>query len=276
MKVKQIAKIAWKFVDENAPTILMVAAELLLVCTTVSAIKDAPVAKEKIHEAKVKKLADKNDRDPLEVIEHFNENDILETKLTVWEYTQVLVPVYWRTAVCFVGCGTCIFFSNRVLNKRYLAVLGVLAAKEKDLEKYKDKIKELFGESKAENVENEIANDIIQKAPLTDENVFCTMYGNHLFYDTISHTWFRSSIDAVKRGLNEFNAQLMRDEEASVDDLCYHYGYELMTDCACNREIWDYDIEKKNLLDATYRFSGHPITQEPCTVITYNRFPKWH
>lgn len=269
MKVKQMAKVVMKFVDENLPLILTIAAECGLVATVVSAVHDAPKAKDAISETKdekAKELQETSDR--VLVVEN--------VKLNAWEYFKCLAPVYWRTAVCATGTGLCIFFAYHTQHKRYLAALGLLALREKDLEKYKNKVKELFGESKAEKVENELANDIIQMAPMEDENTFFTMYGNQLFYDTASHSWFRSNLNAVKKGINDFNAQLMHDKEASVDDLCYHYGFEQMAEAGLSRNIWTYDDNKENQLVPKFRFSGHPVTQEACTVITYDRLPVYH
>lgn len=280
MKVKHIAKLVWKVVDENAPTILMVLAEIGLVGTVISAINDAPIAQDKLTDAKMDKAEEIERTDPASMEKYRIENeesaeplyDLTKIRLTPWEYVQILAPVYWKTAVGFAITSTCIFLGPHIAKKRYLLALGLLASREKEIEKYKDKVKELFGEKKVQQIEDKIAQDIVDDAP--DElNVFYTGDGNQLFYDTASHTWFRSSRECVDRAINQFNAQLLEDEEATVADLAYHYGYQLMDNYDLDRMMWTYDVGKKNLLKAEFSYCGHPRTQEPCCVIRYDRHP---
>ena len=282
--VKQAIKIGLRFIDENAPTILMVVSLIGLGGSVACAIHDAPIAKEKIQDAKLDKAEKIEIETPDELNKYKNEDgeyDLAKIKLTPWEYVQILTPVYWRTGACTIATGVCIFFAHHIEHKRYLAALSLLALKEKDLEKYKDKVKELFGEKKADQVENELAKDICE-APPDELNVFYTGDGIQLFYDTASHSWFRSSREAIDRAINRFNSDLLDEasnndgtSEMSISDLIYHYGYQLMDNFELDRQKFRYDASKGNLLKADIKYAAHPRTQEVCGVITYNQYPSF-
>lgn len=281
MKVKQMAKVVMKFVDENLPLILTIAAECGLVATVVSAVHDAPKARGEIERAKNEKFSSLSDEEKQKAWDESTEcYDLLMVKLNAWEYFKCLAPVYWRTAVCVTGTGLCIFFAYHTQHKRYLAALGLLALREKDLEKYKEKVKELFGESKAEKVENELAKDVISNPPTDELNVFYTGEGIQLFYDTASHSWFRSSREAIDRAINSFNNDMLDqaarndgEAELSVSDLIYFYGYQLMDSFELDRMKFMYNATQGDLLKADIRYAAHPRTQEVCGVITYNMHP---
>ena len=289
MKVKHIAKVVWKFVDENAPTILMALAEIGLVGTVISAIHDAPIARDKLTDAKLDK-AEEIERSHPELLENYRIDeetdhpvyDLTKIKLTPWEYIKTLTPVYWRTAVGFVATSTCIFLGPHIAKKRYLVALGLLASREKEMEKYKNKIKELFGEKKADQVETELAKDICKNAPDDELNVFYTGEGIQLFYDTASHSWFRSSREAIDRAINRFNSDLLDEAsnndgtaEMSVSDLIYQYGFQLMDNFEVDRQKFHYNASKGNLLKPDITYAAHPRTQEPCGVIKYNQYPSF-
>lgn len=290
MKVKHIAKIVWKFVDENAPTILMILAETGLVATVFSAIHDAPIARDKLTEAKLDKAEEIERTDPAYVENEESAEwknivpvyDLTKIKLTPWEYITNLAPVYWKTAVGFAVTSTCIFLGPHIAKKRYLLALGLLASREKEMEKYKDKIKELFGEKKADQVETELAKDICKNAPDDELNVFYTGEGIQLFYDTASHSWFRSSREAIDRAINRFNSDLLDEAsnndgtaEMSVSDLIYQYGFQLMDNFEVDRQKFHYNANKGNLLKSDITYAAHPRTQEPCGVIKYNQYPSF-
>ena len=157
MNLKLVWKAVSKGVVDNLPTILTIAAELGLIGSVVSAAIDSPKAIAKIQEAKMEK-AEKIERES-ELDESLdiyrNEDGVLslsKIKLTPWEYVTVLTPIYWKTGVCVLLTGTCIFFSNHINKHRLALLLAALKLKDKEFKEYEEKVKELFGEKKAKEV----------------------------------------------------------------------------------------------------------------------------
>lgn len=269
MEIKTFVKAALKFVDENLPTILMVAAEIGLAGTVVAAINDAPKAKEAITNKKLDKAAEiENSQENIELYKNSDgEYDLKLIPMTPWEYFTTLAPIYWHTALCAGVTGTCIFMSNHIGRKRYLAVLGALALKEKDLEKYKEKVKEFFGEKKTKELEHEINKDISLNAPVDRNKIYATGHGDYLCYEPLSRSYFRSSIDAVKAGINDFLRQLITDGQATISDLVYALDIPLQDSYVEDRSGWIYEGMRASLPEFSFDYSGNPVTNEPCMVI---------
>lgn len=275
MKIKAMAKIALKFIDDNLPTILTIAATSGLLASVGLAIKETPRAKKELLEAKIDKAEKLGRENPDDLEQYRNEEKYIEfdsVKLTPWEYFKVLAPVYWKMGACVIVTGTCIIMSHHISHKRYLAVLGALALKEKDLEQYKSKIKELFGEKKAQEVEKELNKDVFKNVP-EDNRIYYTGHGDYLCYEPLTRSYFRSSQTAVKSGINDFISKLMRDGSATVTDLAFCLDIPIEDTYLDDRSGWSYEGNKGDVPEFGYEYSGHPMTGEPCMVITCYNHP---
>lgn len=277
MKLKVLWKVFSKGVVDNLPTILSVVAVGGLVGSVATAIIDTPKAVEKIEEAKMEK-AEKIEREAEtdEEIDIYRDEtghlSLAKIKLSPWEYVTVLAPIYWKTGACVLLTGTCILMSNHVSNKRIAMLLAALKLKDKDLKEYENKIKEMFGEKKAEEVKQGLVNDKVMNLT-NDEVIQCTRRGTYLCYDKYSQTWFRSTIDAVKSAVLNINDLLQAKTEVSVTDWCCELDIELFDTWLTDRIYWKYHPNKNDRLELSPRYASHPVTGEPCIFIELNRDP---
>lgn len=279
MKLKVLWKVFSKGVVDNLPTILSVVAVGGLVGSVATAIIDTPKAVEKIEEAKMEK-AEKIEREAEtdEEIDIYRDEtghlNLTKIKLSPWEYVTVLAPIYWKTGACVILTGTCILMSNHVSKHRIAMLLAALKLKDKDLKEYENKIKEMFGEKKAEEVKQELSKDWIMNAP-DEKDIIHTDRGNTLFYEPLSHSYFRSNAIAVGEAINRANAIGQANGCLTVADLCYELDINLKDTYLEDGYEWtfEYGMIQDLLTWNKGTYVEHPTTGEIAIVINLNRKP---
>ena len=286
MNIRKLVKDGLKLVDRHLPAILSIAALCGLGGAVGSAIKETPKALKAIEDAKLEKAKKEGLANEYGEID---EETVKNVKLTIWEDFKVLAPVYWPCALITLSTGACIVLSYRVSARRYAAVLAALGLREKDLQKLKDKTREVLGEKKAEQVEEEVVKEELVSLPAMNSNIIQTKYGQTLFYEPISKTPFYSSNTAVKRGWNEFRENLRVDGEASLNDLLSSLGIDRddSIDFHVNTGIkdgfvdehiqWQFDPydNNQNLVLMEIKYTADPMTGEPVGVLSYSQKPKF-
>jgi len=233
-KFKSAMKVVTKFVDDNLPTILSGLALLGLGASVVQATKDAPKAVEAMDKAKMDKVEEiereaeeSDDEQALDIYRNDEgELELKNVKLTLWEKFKVLAPVYWKTATLTVLTGACIVTSNIVSKRRYLALATLVATRTKELDEYKEKAKELFGEKKTEQIEKEIIKDKGLECPTDIENRY--QPGMAYPLEFCGHYWLgtkhevEQAFDRWNRGgLDEAMKTVDGEVELYLEDLIY-------------------------------------------------------
>lgn len=182
------------FIKRNAPTILTWAGAAGVVATTILAVKATPKALDLIDDAKHEK----------------------GEKLTKVEKVVAAAPAYIPTAIVGVSTITCIFSAN-ILNKRtQAAITSAYALLNSSYKEYKDKVMELYGEEKHDEVIKEIAQDKYEPSETEDD-------GKLLFYEEYSGQYFRSTIEEVQRAEYRINRDLTMRDYAYLNEF-----YELL------------------------------------------------
>ena len=241
-KFKAAVKVVTKFVDDNLPTILSGLALVGLGASVVQATKDAPKAQEEIEKAKSSKideieLAADNDEHALDIYRNDQgELELKNVKLTLWEKFKVLAPVYWKTVTLTVLTGACIVTSNLVSKKRYLGLAALVATRTKELDEYKAKAQELFGEKKTEQIEKEIAKDKIMDCPKDIDNVPAND-GKEIMY--FCGEYWRATREEVRAVFNKWNQECLAncsyvstgdDHAVIIDKDCCELALETLLD----------------------------------------------
>lgn len=172
------------FFKRNSSTILTCAGAAGVVMTTVMAVKATPKALTLLDEAKKEK----------------------GEELTKFETVVAAGPAYIPTILVGTSTIVCIFSSN-VLNKRQqAAITSAYTLLSTSYNEYKDKVKELYGEDKDEEIHNEIAKDKYEEQDVTVPE------GEQLFYDQYSGRYFTSTLFKVQQAEYYLNRDLtMRD-----------------------------------------------------------------
>ena len=276
-KIKIAAKTVGKFVDKNLPTILTGMALAGLFASVGTAIKEAPKAMEDIQDAKIEKAEklarDSDDPNVLDIYRNEDGDlDLSLVKLTPWEKFKVYAPVYWPCALSTAATAACIVMSNRVSAKRYAALLTALSLNEKHLEEYKDKVKTLFGEKKAEEVRKEIAKDYAMDCPeeIQEEYAVGSVYPCCL---KIAGLYFKSNPQNIERAFNRWNQKALREcGDAFLDDLLYELDIPVHDSWLYRHTSWNVVDGKGQLVEPVIT-AGETTTGIPCYIVDFDRAP---
>lgn len=210
--VRSTFKSISKAIEKHAPEILTGVGVAGFVATTVTAVKVTPQAIKNIEEAKKEKAKEGE--------------SVEDVKLEPVEYVKCTWKLYLPVVVTGVSSIACVIGATRINLKRNAALVAACTLSENRFGEYKDKVKELLGEKKEQNVRDEIAKDKITSDPVRSEEIIRTGKGETLCYDAISGRYFYSDIDEIKRALNFLNNQLLYDESVSLNDLYDLLGLE--------------------------------------------------
>lgn len=248
-KFKATWKVVTRFVDDNLPTILSGLALVGLGTSVVMAAKETPKAMDEMTTAKLDKAEGLEravqDKKELDIYRNNDgELDLNLIPLTPWEKFKVLAPVYWPCALTTFATGACIVTSNIVSKRRYLGLAALVAAKSKDLEEYQDKVKELFGEKKADQVEKEIIKDKGSDCPRDVESRY--QPGTAYPMEFCGHYWLgtqhevQQAFDRWNRGgLDEAMRTVDGEAELYLEDLIYEMKLNIPDTWAFRQTSWN-------------------------------------
>lgn len=191
-----------KLLSDNMPTVLTSVSVVGVLSTTILAVKNTPYAYRDILDAK-SELG--RDITPVETV-----------RLT-WKY---YVPAAIMGAITISS----IIGVNAISTKRQAALAGLYTITDKAFSEYKDKVVEIVGEKKEQEVRDEVAKERMEKDPVTSKEVYITGMGEHLCYDALSGRYFKSDIETIRSAVNDINSQILDDMYASVNDFYRKIG----------------------------------------------------
>ncbi len=181
-----------------------------MVASTVLAVKATPKAMDNIEERKAEKGV---------------------TKLTAKETVQVGWKPFIPAIISGVVGAGCIITGTGQHKNRQAALATVYAMSENTLKRYKDEVKKQFGEEKAKEIDKKVVKAKMKERPVivdADDSMFVqqTGHGQTLCYDSLSGRYFRSSINAIDRAVNNINKSLMNEHYVTVNELYNEIGIE--------------------------------------------------
>lgn len=286
MKMPRIPKgairAAWKTfmkkAEDNLPTILHCVAVVAGFAATGFAIKSTPKANVDIQTKKADKVMARLAASPQAFPSKESiDRAILDEKLTAWEWGEVILKNYWPTGLCLSVMTGLTAYAEVMHIKHIAALTAGIALVEKDNKDLVDKIKEIGGQKKLDEAQKEVAKDAFLNIP-DEKYIVQTTHGHTLFYEPNSRTYFYSSIDAVKKAIQDFREKLRVTGDQSVEDLCYYLDIPLEDPYIENHLVWTYlgDFSGgTQLLDINIDYIGHPVTGEPCAALLFSDRPTW-
>ena len=203
MKVSDMFRTMKVAFDKNSPAILtglgitgFVVSVTLTVYTTPKAIKSV---EDKKKELKKDKLT------------------ISETIGATWKY-------YLPTAIGIATSAACILGANSVSTRRNAALAAAYSLSETAMAEYQDKVREFVGERKESDVRADIARDRMAVDPPNPSEVIITGKGETWFRESITHRYFKSDIEKVRKVENDLNREMRNSNTISVNDVLYALG----------------------------------------------------
>lgn len=127
----------------------------------------------------------------------------------------------WKRYIPAAGVGVltigCIVGSNKIGMRKTAALATVATMSERALVEYQDKIREHFGEKKAEEVKDEIAKERLAKTPVSEAVIIGS--GDHLCFESLTGRYFRSDIEKIRRLQNDVNEMILHGQDTvSMND----------------------------------------------------------
>lgn len=178
-----------------------------------------------------------------------------EIVLAVWK-------LYIPTAISSAITIGCIIGANSVSSKRNAALASVYSISERALKEYQAKVIETVGESKAQKIHDDIAQDHIDNNPVSTTQVIVTPNGDMLCYDSLSGRYFKSNVEALRHAQNDINQKIINEVYASQNDFYRLIG---LPEVGFGEELgWNTD----NLMDLQFA-SKLSENNEPCLVVDY-------
>ena len=159
---------------------------------------------------------------------------------------------------------------HRVVKGQVVMLTSSLAAAAASAKEYKDKVIEVIGEDKNEEIEKEIAKKHVDDNPVHGSTI--VGHGDILCYDDFSSRYFLSDVVKLGQIENEFNRDLIGScPTATVNELYDYLGLPHVK----VGDDYGFDVNK-GLLQFTYE-TKMSEDMKPCVVLKYDAYPleKW-
>lgn len=131
------------------------------------------------------------------------------------------LELVWVSYIPAIGVGaatvSAIFFANRIDSKRAAALTAAYGISERAFTEYKEKVVEKFGETKEAQVRAEVAQDRVDRDPITQSTVIIGN-GEVLCRENWGGRYFKSSVQAIEKARNDLNHQLFNHSSASLSE----------------------------------------------------------
>lgn len=250
-----------KLLKTHAPEIMTGVGIILGGVTVVLAVKETPKALDKI-KSDSKKVHDGDE----------NAYTKVEAVKSAWKYYIPAAVTGVASVSLIVGAG--------VVNAKRVASLGTAYVLTKDAyNEYKDKVKEIVGEKKADEVETKISEDKVKAVPVADI-LACPGSGDTIFLEPYSGRPFKSTWRKLSDVQNQMNNEMIHTGSINLNDFYYLVGLE-------SNKIGDmlgWHIDKNNIIHFMYdsvlsgeldddgtrvpivtlKFDCEPIVECPC------------
>lgn len=185
------------------------------------------------------------------------------------EKFKAAAPVYLPAAGMLLLSAGCIVGGCAVGERRVAIVSGLYSASEAALRKYEDKVVEVIGKDKANDIQRGIAQDLVNEKPISQTYVYATGKGDQLFYDPLSGRYFTSDKNSILAAKNEANKFIVSDMWITVNEWYNQLGLEnigLADDVG-----WNID----NLIDLSFT-PASTNDDRTCFVLGYYNFPIYY
>jgi hypothetical protein len=144
--------------------------------------------------------------------------------------TKAKAKLVWKEyippAAVLGGTVVCIVMANSISASRMAALAAAYKVSEKQYNEYRDKVKEMFGEKKDDEVKDAIHADVIARHPMPDDDDFgFTSPGIRQWcFDIYSGRYFKSDMQTIRAIANDINLQMIDDTYVRLTDFYDRLG----------------------------------------------------
>lgn len=246
MKLRSAINIAERFIIDNSPTLL----SGIAVTGTIGVAYLTGKATFKAAELIGQEL---NERDLREQNPPFETKDMVKL---VWK-------CYIPPALLVVGTGVCIVAANHINARRMAALAAAYKISEKQINEYKDKVLEKFGDKREAEVRSEIAQDLVMKNP-PGEKIFNAFGSDTLCLDKWTGRYFYSDMQTIRAAENDINKGLFKGSERAVTLADFYENIGLQAPRCAEEVGWNADASMDLTFDTVMTPDG-----VPCLVVDF-------
>lgn len=210
--MNNLARHTKSFLSRNASTILTIIGGFGVVGTAVLTAKATPKALVLVEEAKVEK----------------------GEELTTWETIKAAAPVYIPAVAAGAGTLMCIFGANVLDRRSQAAITSAYALVNEAHNRYKDKLKELYGEEAHNNIMDALMVEKAEEIRVSNYNLtsYCDLSiadgtsEPRLFYDEYSNRFFETTVEQVMNAEYHLNRNFVLRGYAYLNEFYEFLGLE--------------------------------------------------
>ena len=188
----------------------------------------------------------------------------------IYVYKKDVVKVVWKLYLPAAASGVltiaCIVFANRIGARRAAAVAAAYSLSEKAFSEYKDKVVEKVTPKKEKEIRDDLAQDRVNRNPLSKNQVIITGNGDVMCYDQPTGRYFKSNVESLRRAENDINQQVIGNMYAPLSDF---YNLLKLTSTPYSEEV-GWTTEKLLEIEFSTTLSDD---NQPCICINYNVIP---
>lgn len=183
-----------------------------------------------------------------------------------WKY-------YIAPSLLWLGSVMSLCFAAKSCSKSIKSLAALYAASETARKNLEDSTLKKLGEKRYEEVQEEVAQDVLTKNPVSDATVIETGHGSFLCYDTLSGRYFRCCSDHIKRAVNDFNNRICVQKYGMSYNELFDYISPRFDDIIFGENVgWG---PEKGIADIYYK-TKLASNDEPCLVMMYRMPPYEH
>lgn len=219
-----------------------------MISSTVLAVRATPKALELLDDAKNEKGEDLSKK---------------EVIATTWK-------CYIPSALTCTASVACLVGASSVNYKRNAALATAYKLSEEALTIYKEKVVETLGEKKEQAIQDKVAQEKIDRDPVTSKEVIIAGSGTTLCYDTISSRYFTSDMETIRKALNDVNKKLLAQDYVSLNE----FYDEIDLDHTKIGDDIGWNTWRDGLIEIDFSSS---ISKDgrPCLVLDYTVEPRY-
>lgn len=191
-------------------------------------------------------------------------------KLKPKEFAKAVIPCYITPTLFEALSLLCLGYSVKANKETIAALTTAYSLSETAFKKYRDKTAETVGEKKETVIREKINDDYISKKPPTNDIIIETDKGDTLFYDVVSGRYFTSSIEHIKKAVNDLNRRMRDENYISLNEFYYELNLE---DTDCGKQL-GFSIDR-GYIDIWFDAKLTPDNR-PCVVINYSVPPLYN
>lgn len=232
-EAKGFFKGASDFCKREAPTLMSIGALVGVAVTAFLAFKSSSKVDEVLKEAKeakekIKEMETKTTEETPEE-ERVTSEDIKKAKRDARiRKTIGLAKGLWPVGVAALATGGLILGANHINLRRIAVYAGAYEVASGDLKKYKQKLNEVVGEKKAQEVRQAVSQEKVDErfkdVDPEDVAVYHTRGGDQLYYDEWSGRAFTSSEANIERAFSRCSKECMLSQFVSLNELYAELG----------------------------------------------------